>query len=242
MRVRARRKENNMAEIQTTNQVPYLKVWNGQRVVTFKDIDEVHNRPSGTAKTAFNRNRKRFIAGVDYFVITRSEFKKYAKDTFENFGDIPNRGLTVLTETGYLMVVKPFTDDLSWNVQRQLVTGYFRGKELEKNLKEQTQAQQPGNYPSLVNKWMHEQEPNFRFICKAYGISRRELYHKILLDIGDEYSVDDYRAYYKRDTGHGAEYIMDVVSYYPELREAAEVAIEIHMRRIRMYQQRYLMG
>lgn len=231
-----------MAEIQTTNQVPSLKVWNGQRVVTFKDIDEVHNRPSGTAKTAFNRNRKRFIAGVDYFVITRSEFQKYAKDTFENFGDIPNRGLTALTETGYLMVVKPFTDDLSWNVQRQLVTGYFRGKELEKNLKEQTQAQQPGNYPSLVNKWMHEQEPNFRFICKAYGISRRELYHKILLDIGDEYSVDDYRAYYKRDTGHGAEYIMDVVSYYQELREAAEVAIEIHMRRIRMRPKRFLIG
>lgn len=107
---------------------------------------------------------------------------------------------------------------------------------------QRSQSVQQGNYPSLVNKWMHEQEPNFRFICKAYGISRRELYHKILLDIGDEYSVDDYRAYYKRDTGHGAEYIMDVVSYYQELREAAEVAIEIHMRRIRMYQQRYLIG
>ena len=233
-------------------EIPKIKVWNGQRVVTFKDIDAVHQRPSGTAKTAFNRNRKRFIAGVDYFVITRSEFQKsvketlefqkYAKDTLESFGDIPNRGLTVLTETGYLMVVKPFTDDLSWNVQRQLVTGYFRGKELEKNLKEQTQAPKPGNYPSLVNKWMHEQEPNFRFICKAYGISRRELYHKILLDIGDEYSVDDYRAYYKRDTGHGAEYVMDVVSYYPELREAAEVVIEIHMRRIRMRPKRYLIG
>ena len=107
---------------------------------------------------------------------------------------------------------------------------------------QRSQSVQQGNYPSLVNKWMHEQEPNFRFICKAYGISRRELYHKILLDIGDEYSVDDYRAYYKRDTGHGAEYIMDVVSYYKELREAAEVAIEIHLRRIRMCPQRYLMG
>lgn len=107
---------------------------------------------------------------------------------------------------------------------------------------QRSQSVQQGNYPSLVNKWMHEQEPNFRFICKAYGISRRELYHKILLDIGDEYSVDDYRAYYKRDTGHGAEYIMDVVSYYKELREAAEVAIEIHLRRIRMRPKRFLIG
>ena len=231
-----------MAEIQTTNQVPSLKVWNGQRVVTFKDIDEVHNRPSGTAQRNFKKNRKHFVLNEDYFELTRKEFGTKFVPNIEKMEGNPNLKVFLFTETGYLMLVKSFRDDLSWSVQRQLVTGYFRGKELEKNLKEQTQAQQPGNYPSLVNKWMHEQEPNFRFICKAYGISRRELYHKILLDIGDEYSVDDYRAYYKRDTGHGAEYIMDVVSYYPELREAAEVAIEIHMRRIRMRPKRYLIG
>ena len=228
-----------MAEIQTTNQVPYLKVWNGQRVVTFKDIDEVHNRPSGTAKRNYNKNKKHFIENKDYFKISPYEFRT-AFDV--DMDERQQNEIMLFTEVGYLMLVKSFRDDLSWSVQRHLVTGYFRGKELEKNLKEQTQAPHPGNYPSLVNNWMHEQEPNFRFICKAYGISRRELYHKILLDIGDEYSVDDYRAYYKRDTGHGAEYIMDVVSYYQELREAAEVAIEIHMRRIRMYQQRYLIG
>lgn len=230
-------------------ELPKIKVWKGQRVVTFKDIDAVHQRPSGTAKRNFNKNKKHFIENEDYFKITLDEFR-----TLKNQGDeirtlknihaeeIGKTGLMLFTETGYLMLVKSFRDDLSWSVQRQLVTGYFRGKELEKNLKEQAQAPQPGNYPSLVNKWMHEQEPNFRFICKAYGISRRELYHKILLDIGDEYSVDDYRAYYKRDTGHGAEYVMDVVSYYPELREAAEVVIEIHMRRIRMRPKRFLIG
>lgn len=220
--------------------MPKIKIWNDQRVVTFKDIDEVHQRPQGTAKTAFNRNRKRFIKDVDYFIVTRSDSKKYAKDTLENFGDIPNRGITVLTETGYLMVVKPFTDDLSWDVQRQLVTGYFKSKALEKYLKEQTQAPKSGNYPLLVNKWMHEQEPNFKTICKAYDISRKELYHKILLDIGDDYNVDEYKACYKRDTGHGAEYVMDVVAFYPELREAAEIAIEIYLRRIKMYPESFL--
>ena len=228
-----------MTEIQTTNQVPSLKVWNGQRVVTFKDIDEVHQRPSGTAKRNYNKNKKHFIENKDYFKISPYEFRT-AFDV--DMDERQQNEIMLFTEVGYLMLVKSFRDDLSWSVQRQLVTGYFRGKELEKNLKEQTQAPQPGNYPSLVNKWMHEQEPNFRFICKAYGISRRELYHKILLDIGDEYSVDDYRAYYKRDTGHGAEYVMDVASYYPELREAAEVAIEIHLRRIRMCPKRYLIG
>lgn len=225
--------------IESNKNIPVVKVWNGKRVVTFKDIDTVHQRPSGTAKRNFNKNRKHFIENEDYFKISPYEFRT-AFDV--DMDERQQNEIMLFTEVGYLMLVKSFRDDLSWSVQRQLVTGYFRGKELERRINEQYKqnAPQQGDYPSLVNKWMREQEQNFRLICKAYGISRRELYHKILLDIGDEYSVDDYRVYYKRDTGHGAEYIMDVVAYYPELRESAEIAIEIHLRRIRTYPQRYL--
>ena len=222
--------------------IPKIKIWNDQRVVTFRDIDEVHQRPEGTAKKAFSRNRKRFIRGVDYFIVTRSEIQKSVKDTLEYFGDIPNRGITVLTETGYLMVVKPFTDDLSWKVQRRLVSSYFNCGKLQNEVINRSDVPQPneGHYPSLANTWMKDHEPLFKQICSAYGISRKELYHKILLDIGDDYNVDDYRVFYKRDTGHAPEYIMEVVSFYPELREAAETIIQIHMNRVRRYQKEYL--
>ena len=222
--------------------IPKIKIWNDQRVVTFRDIDEVHQRPEGTAKKAFSRNRKRFIRGVDYFIVTRSEIQKSVKDTLEYFGDIPNRGITVLTETGYLMVVKPFTDDLSWKVQRRLVSSYFNCGKLQNEAINRSDIPQPneGHYPSLANTWMKDHEPLFKQICSAYGISRKELYHKILLDIGDDYNVDDYRVFYKRDTGHAPEYIMEVVSFYPELREAAETIIQIHMNRVRMYPKEYL--
>lgn len=222
--------------------IPKIKIWNDQRVVTFRDIDEVHQRPEGTAKKAFSRNRKRFIRGVDYFIVTRSEIQKSVKDTLEYFGDIPNRGITVLTETGYLMVVKPFTDDLSWKVQRRLVSSYFNCGKLQNEAINRSDVPQPneGHYPSLANTWMKDHEPLFKQICSAYGISRKELYHKILLDIGDDYNVDDYRVFYKRDTGHAPEYIMEVVSFYPELREAAETIIQIHMNRVRWYPKEYL--
>ena len=222
--------------------IPKIKIWNDQRVVTFRDIDEVHQRPEGTAKKAFSRNRKRFIRGVDYFIVTRSEIQKSVKDTLEYFGDIPNRGITVLTETGYLMVVKPFTDDLSWKVQRRLVSSYFNCGKLQNEVINRSDVPQPyeGHYPSLANTWMKDHEPLFKQICSAYGISRKELYHKILLDIGDDYNVDDYRVFYKRDTGHAPEYIMEVVSFYPELREAAETIIQIHMNRVRSYPKEYL--
>lgn len=100
-----------------------IKEFRGQRVVTFKDIDLVHGRVEGTAKSNFNSNKNRFLENEDYFIISNS--LKYEIPTLE----IPNRGLTVITESGYLMLVKSFTDELAWKVQRQLVNSYFRVKE-----------------------------------------------------------------------------------------------------------------
>ena len=114
-----------MNPITINNQTLPIKEYKGQRVVTFKDIDTVHGRPDGTARKRFNDNRKRFIEGIDYFKISPSEFRTA-------FGEMDNRqqnDITALTESGYLMLAKSFTDDLAWTVQRELVNGYFRAKE-----------------------------------------------------------------------------------------------------------------
>ena len=219
--------------------IPKIKIWNDQRVVTFNDIDKVHQRPEGTASRNFKSNRKHFIKDVDYFLITRDIFNGRNPSIMEklNIETIPPKGITLFTETGYLMLVKSFQDDLSWKVQRILVSSYFNCRKLQNEAINRSDVPQPheGHYPSLANTWMKDHEPLFKQICSAYGISRKELYHKILLDIGDDYNVDDYRVFYKRDTGHAPEYIMDVVSFYPELRESAETIIQIHMTRVRSY-------
>lgn len=108
---------NDLVHIQNTD--ISVKEYRGQRVVTFKDIDMVHERPEGTARATFNRNKTRFREGEDYFVCETYE----AKSLFNV--SAPN-GILLLTEQGYLMLVKPFSDDLSWTVQRQLVNGYFK--------------------------------------------------------------------------------------------------------------------
>lgn len=41
-----------------------VKEYKGQRVITFRDIDRVHERPEGTARRNFNANRKYFIKPV----------------------------------------------------------------------------------------------------------------------------------------------------------------------------------
>lgn len=96
-----------------------VKEYKGQRVVTFKDIDMVHKRPDGTARATFNRNKDHFSLGEDYFVCETHEAK-------EIFGISAPNGIALMTEQGYLMLVKPFSDDLAWEVQRQLVKTYFQ--------------------------------------------------------------------------------------------------------------------
>lgn len=114
--------------MQIANQEIQVKEFNGQRVVTFKDIDLAHERPSGTAKRNFSQNKFRFIEGQDYVPITRKEFGTNFAPNEKIIGN-PNLTMLLITESGYLVLVKSFTDDLAWKVQRQLVNCYFRVKE-----------------------------------------------------------------------------------------------------------------
>jgi len=104
-----------------------VKEYNGQRVVTFKDIDDVHNRPDGTANKRFLDNKKRFVEGEDFFKISNSEIRK---SRIIPISDNDYMDKILVTEQGYLMLVKSFTDDLAWEVQRKLVNDYFGAKKL----------------------------------------------------------------------------------------------------------------
>jgi hypothetical protein len=108
--------------IKIGNQEIAIKEFKGQRVVTFKDIDLVHERPDGTADRNFRENIKRLIEGKDYIQLSKSQNNEIRGL------EIPNRGITLITEQGYLMLVKSFTDDLAWDVQRDLVGTYFSAK------------------------------------------------------------------------------------------------------------------
>ncbi|MFT8896267.1 MAG: phage antirepressor KilAC domain-containing protein [Acetobacter sp.] len=92
--------------------------YSGQRVVTLKMVDELHGRAEGTARKRFNDNKSRLTEGEDYFVRNSDEARE--------MGFTAPNGLVILTESGYLMLVKSFTDDLAWKVQKELVRSYFR--------------------------------------------------------------------------------------------------------------------
>ena len=146
-----------------------VKEYRGQRVVTFKDIDLVHERPDGTASRNFRSNRQHFIEGEDFYKISPDEIRR------SNLFEIPDKATSeyiLLTEQGYLMLVKSFTDDLAWTVQRQLVNGYFKTRKIvNEDLSPETQlilqlAQ------SIANKELEDKERD-RKIALANEAARK---------------------------------------------------------------------
>lgn len=103
-----------------------IKEYRRQRVVTFRDVDMLHGRPNGTARKRFNDNKHRFVLKDDYFEISQpSEFRTLGLERPQ--GGTAEK-IILLTQSGYLMLVKSFNDDIAWQVQRQLVNCYFRAK------------------------------------------------------------------------------------------------------------------
>lgn len=125
---------NELINIQGTEIT--IKEYKGQRVVTFKDIDAVHGRPEGTARKRFADNKERFIEGEHYFRVSPSEIRT------SNLFDIPDKAtsdIALITEKGYLKLVKSFTDDLAWDVQDRLIDTYFKVQTLVSDLSPQMQ-------------------------------------------------------------------------------------------------------
>ena len=112
--------------------------FHGQRVVTFAMIDEAHRRPRDTAKKAFQRNRARFLENEDFYIVSASEVEWGGAGHLDRGIKRPGKKMsspirgrvTLITESGYLLLTKPFNDDLAWQVQRQLVKAYFRCSEV----------------------------------------------------------------------------------------------------------------
>ena len=112
-----------MSNVIIRDQEVTVLMWFGEPVVTFDMVDAVHERPLGTARRNFNENRERFTPGKHYFKLTHEE----ASSLYEN-RTANSQGVMVLTKRGYLLLVKSFTDDLSWKVQEELSDKYFENQ------------------------------------------------------------------------------------------------------------------
>lgn len=203
-----------------------VREYNGQRVVTFKDIDTVHCNKKDTAKRNFSRNRKHFIEDIDFVMVTREKLKRDDLSLLNI--DVPTRGITLLTESGYLLIAKSFTDDLSWQVQRQLVNTYFRVRE---SFSPEVLQAEPMELPiHRTSSTLVPRNPSFyarnrrrlNRLCDLSGATLSYVYHHLLMRVGEEYDMDAAKKIYRNEVGHEPVYQMDLIDYFPQLSDLAE--------------------
>lgn len=196
-----------------------IREYNGQRVVTFKDIDRVHQRKSGTSYRNFNRNKKYFIEGEDYMKVCSDEIRR------SKIFDVSNKtrgNVTLITETGYLMIVKSFTDDLSWSVQRQLVNNYFEKRVVRNTIDELPDIKKYDLKVPINPDWYERNRGRLRRICERENTTHKNLYHFILKILGEKYDLDEANHIFAIEVGHYPKYSIDIVSYFRELGEMAD--------------------
>lgn len=122
---------NNVISVNGKNLA--VKEFNEERVITFDDIDRLHERSEGTARKRFNDNKDKLLHGEDYWRLkgkALSDFRTNLNDPTEISKYTSH--LILINESGYLMLVKSLQDDLAWEVQRRLINNYFRAKQITK--------------------------------------------------------------------------------------------------------------
>lgn len=167
-----------MNAIEIANKPLEVKEYKRKRVVTLKDIDTVHGRPEGTARRNFNINKCHFIEGEDYFKICADEIRT---NKIMPISPKTHQDVILITESGYLMLVKSFTDDLAWDVQRQLVKCYFREKERTSRRRKQPKLLEATPYEYFSKRYLRK--PVLSDEDLAYMLGHRIMKSVFLLQI-----------------------------------------------------------
>ena len=238
----------NLVEI--NNVAIGIKEYEGKRVITFKDIDRVHERPDGTASNAFKRHRQRFIEDEDYYHVTRN----IPLDVRRPLGleAIPPRGIMLITESGYLMISKVFDDDIAWDVQRKLVNSYFRAKESVSQdstllamqmitetiklmqqdistIKEQQLQAQKQIPKKPFSPWTKRMFPKYKLLMKHFDVTLKDLYHNLFLELQNIYpdiDLSQMQEDYCFENGLENCYTMEVIEHNKDLRTLFEHMVD----------------
>ena len=96
------------SDIIQVNNISIERMWyKGIPVATFEMIDLMHGFKEDHSGRTFQKNKKRWILNEDYYRLTYQQLREIL--SVEN--PSPN-GLTLVTESGYAMLVKVFGSGL----------------------------------------------------------------------------------------------------------------------------------
>lgn len=98
----------------------------GLKVVTFEMIDKVHRLKAGRAARTFQEHKDKLIEGVDYFHISKND--EGFTEIRSTLGKPTLSDITLITEAGYYLIVKPLSGKRAWEAQRFMRDCVFSSK------------------------------------------------------------------------------------------------------------------
>lgn len=115
----------------------------GKKAMLVKEIAVIHERDTGKINELINKNRKRFLDGIDVLDL-KGNFDILLKDNGIYTQNAINRSenIYLLSERGYAKLLKILEDDFAWDQYDKLVDGYF-------NMREQVNSGQAFNKSKL---------------------------------------------------------------------------------------------
>lgn len=118
-------------EVPMNNLMPI--VHKNQRVLTTQQLAGGYETEPQIIRNNFNRNKDRYVSGVDYFLLEGAEFHAFRAT---NQIDLPQNisSMYLWTEMGAFLHAKSLSTDKAWDVYHILVNTYFKARELLKPL------------------------------------------------------------------------------------------------------------
>ena len=97
-----------------------------KKAMLVKDIAVIHGRPVRKINELINKNRKRFKDGIDVSDLKGTNFEVLQKDLGFNQNSINrSNNIYLLSERGYVKLLKILEDDKAWEIYDELVDNYF---------------------------------------------------------------------------------------------------------------------
>ncbi len=106
-----------------------------QRILTTQQIADAYGTTERRISENFNRNKKHYVLGIDYFIVEGEELQdfkenntQFAYQNDKNAPKIKGKFLYLWTEYGALLHAKSLNTDEAWKVYKFLRDDYYRLK------------------------------------------------------------------------------------------------------------------
>ncbi|WP_010296002.1 ORF6N domain-containing protein [Clostridium senegalense] len=175
--------------LEVNDQQLMIKEYDNKRVVTMWDIAKAHGVDTRNIRNNFKNNSKYLVEGEDYYLLEKREdfvVNLIHKEDLKRNAVSRAKNIPIFTETGYLMMVKPMQDELSWEVQRKLVNSYFKVSDYlnKQNITiEPSKLNSPLQKLEDVNKTI-EQIDSMLTQMRASNTERMKVINSLLLSAG----------------------------------------------------------